>query len=123
MTVRGETIREGAAPTCGTCSHAFEYEVLHSNAGHYIGTTCHNPGCEDSGMPNSRARREGARSRELRPMSPVVFPLKGDEDVDDSALEQMRAKGYGVTIYDRYDRAGGLLIYGIPNFKLEKPVL
>ena len=37
-----------------------------------------------------------------------------------AAAEQLRQKGYQVTIYDRYDRAGGLLIYGIPNFKLEK---
>ena len=28
-----------------------------------------------------------------------------------------------VTVYDRYDRAGGLLTYGIPGFKLEKPVV
>ena len=40
-----------------------------------------------------------------------------------ATAEQMRAKGYGVTLYDRYDRAGGLLIYGIPNFKLEKPIV
>jgi glutamate synthase (NADPH/NADH) small chain len=32
-------------------------------------------------------------------------------------------KGYQVTIYDRYDRVGGLLIYGIPNFKLEKDIV
>jgi len=37
--------------------------------------------------------------------------------------EQLRKFGYKVTIYDRYDRAGGLLIYGIPNFKLEKFVV
>ena len=37
--------------------------------------------------------------------------------------EQLRKSGYQVTIYDRYDRAGGLLIYGIPNFKLEKFVV
>ena len=37
-----------------------------------------------------------------------------------SCAEQLRKKGYQVTIYDRYDRPGGLLIYGIPNFKLEK---
>ena len=37
-----------------------------------------------------------------------------------AAAEQLRQKGFQVTIYDRYDRAGGLLIYGIPNFKLEK---
>ena len=37
--------------------------------------------------------------------------------------EQLRKKGYKITIYDRYDRAGGLLIYGIPGFKLEKHVV
>ena len=37
-----------------------------------------------------------------------------------SCAEQLRKKGYQITIYDRYDRLGGLLIYGIPNFKLEK---
>tara|TARA_B110000438_G_scaffold240841_1_gene239696 strand:+ start:1295 stop:2737 length:1443 start_codon:yes stop_codon:yes gene_type:complete len=40
-----------------------------------------------------------------------------------AAAEQLRRKGYQVTIYDRYDRAGGLLIYGIPNFKLEKEIV
>ncbi len=40
-----------------------------------------------------------------------------------AAAEQLRTKGHAVTIYDRYDRAGGLLIYGIPNFKLEKDVV
>ena len=39
------------------------------------------------------------------------------------AAEQLRTKGYQVTIYDRYDRSGGLLIYGIPNFKLEKEMV
>ncbi len=40
-----------------------------------------------------------------------------------SCAEELRKKGFQVTIYDRYDRAGGLLIYGIPNFKLEKFVV
>ena len=40
-----------------------------------------------------------------------------------AAAEQLRRKGYQVHIYDRYDRIGGLLIYGIPNFKLEKEVV
>ncbi|HSH99448.1 MAG TPA: NAD(P)-dependent oxidoreductase [Reyranella sp.] len=40
-----------------------------------------------------------------------------------AAAEQLRRKGYQVSIYDRYDRVGGLLIYGIPNFKLEKEVV
>ena len=40
-----------------------------------------------------------------------------------AAAEELRRRGYRVTIYDRHDRAGGLLIYGIPNFKLEKEVV
>jgi glutamate synthase (NADPH/NADH) small chain len=40
-----------------------------------------------------------------------------------SAAEALREKGYLVTVYDRHDRAGGLLIYGIPGFKLEKDVV
>ena len=40
-----------------------------------------------------------------------------------TCAEQLRKEGYQVTIYDRYDRPGGLLIYGIPNFKLEKFVV
>ena len=40
-----------------------------------------------------------------------------------AAAEVLRSHGYKVTVYDRYDRAGGLLIYGIPNFKLEKEVV
>lgn len=40
-----------------------------------------------------------------------------------AAAEQLRKKGYQVTVYDRYDRGGGLLMYGIPGFKLEKDVV
>ena len=40
-----------------------------------------------------------------------------------ACAEELRKLGYAVTIYDRYDRPGGLLIYGIPNFKLEKFVV
>tara|TARA_B100000686_G_scaffold76573_1_gene82476 strand:- start:391 stop:1830 length:1440 start_codon:yes stop_codon:yes gene_type:complete len=40
-----------------------------------------------------------------------------------ACAEELRKKNYKITVYDRYDRAGGLLIYGIPNFKLEKKVV
>ena len=40
-----------------------------------------------------------------------------------ACAEELRKLSYKVTIYDRYDRPGGLLIYGIPNFKLEKFVV
>ncbi len=40
-----------------------------------------------------------------------------------AAAERLRLRGYQVHVYDRYDRVGGLMIYGIPNFKLEKEVV
>ena len=40
-----------------------------------------------------------------------------------TAAEYLRSDGYEVHVYDRHDRAGGLLTYGIPGFKLEKPVV
>ncbi len=40
-----------------------------------------------------------------------------------ACAEELRKSGYKISIYDRYDRPGGLLIYGIPNFKLEKFVV
>jgi glutamate synthase (NADPH/NADH) small chain len=40
-----------------------------------------------------------------------------------AAADRLRRAGVQVTVYDRYDRAGGLLTYGIPGFKLEKPVV
>jgi glutamate synthase (NADPH/NADH) small chain len=64
-----------------------------------------------------------------------VKPLKIKKEINQSVgvigagpaglacAEELRKFGYQVTIYDRYDRPGGLLIYGIPNFKLEKFVV
>ena len=64
-----------------------------------------------------------------------VKPLKISKELKESigiigagpaglaCAEEMRKFGYKVTVYDRYDRPGGLLIYGIPNFKLEKFVV
>lgn len=40
-----------------------------------------------------------------------------------AAADMLRRKGHEVHVYDRYDRVGGLLIYGIPNFKLEKHII
>ncbi|MEO0694418.1 MAG: NAD(P)-dependent oxidoreductase, partial [Pseudomonadota bacterium] len=39
-----------------------------------------------------------------------------------AAADMLRRQGVQVTVYDRYDRAGGLMTYGIPGFKLEKEV-
>lgn len=40
-----------------------------------------------------------------------------------AAAEELRKQGWQVTVYDRYDRVGGLLVYGIPNFKLDKSIV
>ena len=64
-----------------------------------------------------------------------VRPIRPAEELDQSvgiigagpgglaAAERLRRAGVQVTVYDRYDRAGGLMTYGIPGFKLEKPVV
>ena len=64
-----------------------------------------------------------------------IKPIKIEKEIDQSVgivgsgpaglacAEELRKFGYKITIYDRYDRGGGLLIYGIPNFKLEKFVV
>ncbi len=40
-----------------------------------------------------------------------------------AAADRLRRLGYRTVIYDRHDRLGGLLMYGIPNFKLEKEIV
>ncbi|MDO6523630.1 NAD(P)-dependent oxidoreductase [Shimia thalassica] len=40
-----------------------------------------------------------------------------------AAADRLRRAGVQVTVYDRYDRGGGLLTYGIPGFKLEKDIV
>jgi len=64
-----------------------------------------------------------------------IKPIKIEKEINQSVgiigsgpaglacAEELRKFGYKIKIYDRYDRAGGLLIYGIPNFKLEKFVV
>lgn len=40
-----------------------------------------------------------------------------------TAADELNAKGYEVTVYERAREAGGLLMYGIPNMKLDKEVV
>lgn len=40
-----------------------------------------------------------------------------------AAADQLNRRGHSVTVFERNDRIGGLLMYGIPNMKLEKSVI
>ena len=40
-----------------------------------------------------------------------------------AAADQLNQRGHSVTVFEREDRPGGLLMYGIPNMKLEKHVI
>lgn len=40
-----------------------------------------------------------------------------------AAADQLNQRGHEVTVYEREDRVGGLLMYGIPNMKLDKSII
>ena len=52
-----------------------------------------------------------------------LLVVDDNETNRDMLSQRLIRKGYRVEVYDRYDRVGGLLVYGIPNFKLEKEVV
>ncbi len=64
----------------------------------------------------------------VKPEPPVVLTGKrvaivGSGPAGLSCAQQLRRAGHGVTVFERADRIGGLLRYGIPEFKMEKRVL
>ncbi len=64
----------------------------------------------------------------VKPVAPVLersesVGIVGSGPAGLAAAERLRSLGYQVTVYDRHDRVGGLLIYGIPSFKLEKEIV
>ncbi len=61
--------------------------------------------------------------RPLRDRSVQSVGVIGAGPAGLTTAEYMRAHGYEVHVYDRHDRAGGLLTYGIPGFKLEKEIV
>jgi glutamate synthase (NADPH) small chain len=62
--------------------------------------------------PRPPARESGAR-----------IAVIGSGPAGLAAAQQMRRAGHAVTVFERSDRAGGLLRYGIPDFKMTKSVL
>jgi glutamate synthase (NADPH) small chain len=64
----------------------------------------------------------------IRPEPPKVISGKkvaivGSGPAGLAAAQQLRRAGHGVTVYEKSDRIGGLLVYGIPQFKMEKRIV
>lgn len=71
-----------------------------------------------------RGFREGWIQPERPPLSTgFEIAIVGSGPAGLAAAQQLRRRGHGVTVFERYRRAGGLLTYGIPDFKLDKQMV
>jgi len=71
---------------------------------------------------------KGIKSGWLKPKVPEVrtnrkIAIVGSGPAGLSAAQQLNSVGHNVDVYERSDRIGGLMMYGIPNMKLEKSIL
>ena len=67
---------------------------------------------------------DDAQDKEVIQLPPARILIADDGESNRKLMELvLRRAGVQVTVYDRYDRAGGLLTYGIPGFKLEKDIV
>ena len=71
-------------------------------------------------MPMRRAMRQ-AKPPKVRTGKKVAVVGSGPAGL--AAADQLNKRGHQVTVFERDDRVGGLLMYGIPNMKLEKEVI
>lgn len=63
----------------------------------------------------------GARPPRTRTGKKVAVVGSGPAGL--AAADELNRRGHLVTVYERHDRIGGLLMYGIPNMKLEKGII
>ncbi len=71
---------------------------------------------------------KGIKSGWLKPKIPEVrtnrkIAIVGSGPAGLSAAQQLNSVGHSVEVYERSDRIGGLMMYGIPNMKLDKSIL
>ncbi len=91
--------------------------------------TCNLNGEPVSNKENERSIIETAYANGLAsPHAPSVRTGKkiaviGSGPAGLAAADQLNKRGHSVTVYEKSDRPGGLLMYGIPNMKLEKQVI
>ncbi|HAE63135.1 MAG TPA: glutamate synthase [Eubacteriaceae bacterium] len=100
------TSRVCPAPCEGSCTEGYQMEaVTISNIEYEIIETAFNEGW----VKPFKAQSTGKK-----------IAIVGSGPAGLSAAHYLNAVGHDVTVYERSDRAGGLLMYGIPNMKLEK---
>ncbi|WP_394833575.1 glutamate synthase subunit beta [Pendulispora rubella] len=94
------------APCEGSCVLALDSDAVRIKA---IEKTIADETFERSLIPRPAAQRTGKR-----------VAVIGSGPAGMAAAQQLARSGHDVTLYERDDRIGGLLRYGIPDFKLEK---
>ena len=71
-----------------------------------------------------KAYAEGfAKSKPPKTRTDKRIAVVGSGPAGLAAAELLNSRGHSVTVYERSDRIGGLLMYGIPNMKLEKQIV
>ena len=71
---------------------------------------------------------KGIESGWLKPVKPSArtnrkIAIVGSGPAGLSAAQQLNSVGHNVEVYERADRIGGLMMYGIPNMKLDKSII
>ncbi len=123
----------------GNWAQAYYRLRITNNFPEFTGRVCPSPcekacSCNLNGEPvtchnNELAIIENAFNRGLvKPRIPKVRTGKkvaviGSGPSGLATADQLNRRGHSVTVYERFDRAGGLLMYGIPNMKLDKSVV
>ena len=71
---------------------------------------------------------KGIESGWLKPIKPSIrtnrkIAVVGSGPAGLSAAQQLNSVGHNIEVYERADRIGGLMMYGIPNMKLDKSLI
>ena len=68
-------------------------------------------------------RREGFPLPEVAPATGRRVAVVGAGPAGLAVAELLRCQGHAITVFDAWPRAGGILVYGVPSFKLDKGIV